>query len=146
MTKPTKIGVGVGIAVFRNGQVLLGLRNPDKVKASSELKGEGTWTMPGGKVDPGEKLVDAAIRELDEETGIKLDALSFVCVQDNIIDAAHYVTVGFQASVTDNYEANAMEPETILKWEWYDIDKLPKNMYLPSSQLLKCILSDIVYL
>ena len=40
----------MGIMVMdKNERILLGLRNDDVVKASSELHGEGTWTMPGGK-------------------------------------------------------------------------------------------------
>lgn len=66
-----KPGLGVGIMVLRESKILLGLRNPDKVKASSELQGQGTWTMPGGKVEFMEKLIDAAKRELEEETSLK---------------------------------------------------------------------------
>ena len=33
--------------VVRDGSVLMGLRSGDKVKASSDLNGEDTWTMPG---------------------------------------------------------------------------------------------------
>lgn len=43
-----KPGLGVGVMIIKDDQILLGLRNPDKIKASSELQGEGTWTMPGG--------------------------------------------------------------------------------------------------
>tara|TARA_R110000787_G_scaffold281671_2_gene393136 strand:- start:13084 stop:13377 length:294 start_codon:yes stop_codon:yes gene_type:complete len=53
-------------AVFRNGQVLLVRRaNPPD---------SGRWGFPGGKVDLGESLEEAAIRELSEETGIKATA------------------------------------------------------------------------
>lgn len=130
-----KPGVGVGVLILNDGKVLLGLRNPNKKKASSELKGEGTWTMPGGKVEFMEKLVDAAKRELKEETGLVATKLDFLCISDDMTDTAHYVTVGF---IVKEYQGNpkAMEPETILEWCWFDLDNLPENMYEPS---LKCI-------
>ena len=90
-----KPGLGVGIMVLRESKILLGLRNPDKVKASSELQGQGTWTMPGGKVEFMEKLIDAAKRELEEETSLKATKLDFLCISDDMTDTAHYVTAGF---------------------------------------------------
>jgi len=43
-----KPGVGFGVMILRNGQVLLGKRHDDPEKASSLLHGEGSWAMSGG--------------------------------------------------------------------------------------------------
>jgi ADP-ribose pyrophosphatase YjhB (NUDIX family) len=43
-----------------------------------QLGGRKLWTLPGGKVRPRESLHQAAKREVLEETGLKIDSLSFV--------------------------------------------------------------------
>ena len=53
----------VAAVIHRDGRYLLGLRPGHK-------RHGGLWEFPGGKLDPGETLVDAAARELDEELGV----------------------------------------------------------------------------
>ena len=139
-----KPGLGVGVMIIKNNKILLGLRNPDKKKASSELQGQGTWTMPGGKVEFMETLADAAKRELEEETSIKATKLDLLCISDDMTDTAHYVTVGF---IVREYkgEAKAMEPETILEWKWFDLEDLPSNLYAPSKKCIQKYKSGIIY-
>lgn len=55
--------LAVSTAVFRDGRVLLARR------ARAPLA--GIWSLPGGLVEPGERLAEAALRELMEETGIE---------------------------------------------------------------------------
>ncbi len=59
---PTRPFIGVSIAVVRDGLVLLAARaNPPM---------RGVWTLPGGLVEAGEPLAEAALRELREEVGV----------------------------------------------------------------------------
>ncbi len=61
--------VGVSISVFRDDRVLLATRTkPPYV---------GLFTLPGGHLEPGEKAADAALRELEEETGVKAALVGF---------------------------------------------------------------------
>ena len=131
-----KPGLGVGVMVLKENKILLGLRNPDKIKASSELQGQGTWTMPGGKVEFMETLVDAAKRELEEETSLIAAELELFSVSDDMTDTAHYVTVGFLVKEYSG-EVQTMEPETILEWKWFDMNDLPTNLYKPSEVCIK---------
>ncbi|HEX8926712.1 MAG TPA: NUDIX domain-containing protein, partial [Terriglobales bacterium] len=59
---PERPLLGVGGVVVHNGRALLVRR------ASEPLKGE--WSIPGGLVELGEKLIDAVRREVLEETGL----------------------------------------------------------------------------
>jgi len=84
--KKPKVGVGVMI-LNKQGQVLLGKRHDNAEKAGSDLHGEGTWTMPGGKLDFHETLIDGAIREVAEEIGVNIpkEKLGVLCVQDDMV-------------------------------------------------------------
>jgi ADP-ribose pyrophosphatase YjhB (NUDIX family) len=145
MNSITKFGVGVGVLVLRDAKILLGLRDTSAAKASSDLNGEGTWTMPGGKIDLGERLVESAIRELKEETGLTPTAITAFCVQDDITDTAHYTTVGFKATLRDEDEPQVMEPDEIGQWRWFSLNNLPPNLYLPSKKMIEKYQADAIY-
>jgi len=139
-----KLGVGVGVMILKDGKILLGKRHSDPKKASSELHGEGTWTMPGGKLHFGEKLEQAAEREVFEETGIKAKLLKLVSLTDNIIPDVHFVTVGFLCEDFEG-EPKVIEPNEITEWKWFEINNLPNPIYLSSKQVLDNFLSKTIY-
>jgi len=136
--------VGFGVMILKNGRVLLGKRHEDPEKASSELKGEGTWTMPGGKLHFKESFEQGAEREVMEETGIKLNNIKVICVTNDIVEDAHFVTVGLFSD--DFYgEPKVMEPEEITEWRWFDFNSLPSPIYFPSAKVLENYKEGIFY-
>jgi 8-oxo-dGTP diphosphatase len=149
--------VGIGMMVLNDkGEVLLGHRNDDPIKASSDLHGESCWTMPGGKLDFGETLLDGAIRELLEETGIKANKskTELISLTNEIRPDTHYVTAGFlcsnfsaQGGPASGWEGElkAMEPEEITEWKWYNLNNLPENIFLPSAKVIKNYLNKSIY-
>jgi 8-oxo-dGTP diphosphatase len=82
----------VGVVCLREGEVLLIRRGrPPKL---------GEWSLPGGKVEWGETLAQAALRELFEETGVAADLLGLVEVVDGLFDGPdprHYVLIDYAA-------------------------------------------------
>jgi len=136
MENKQKIGVGFGVMFLKDGKVLLGKRHEDPEKASSLLHGEGTWTMPGGKLEFGETIEAGAQREVLEETGIKLNKLDVICLNQDIIETAHFLTIGLLATDFSG-EPEVREPDEITEWKWFDLNKLPSPLYFPSAEVLE---------
>ncbi|MCR4328738.1 MAG: NUDIX domain-containing protein [Patescibacteria group bacterium] len=132
-----KIGVGVGVMILREGKVLLGRRSENPNTADSELHGEGTWTMPGGKVDFGESFEDAAVRELEEETGImaKKEDTKVISVANDRVSDAHFVTIGLLCENSSG-EPEVREPDEITEWCWFSLDNLPSPIFFCSERVL----------
>ena len=122
--------------ILKDGKLLLGKRHEDPEKASSLLNGAGTWTMPGGKLEFGETFEDGAKREILEETSIKLNKVNVICVNQDIIETAHFVTIGLFSDVFSG-EPKVMEPNEITEWHWFDLDNLPSPLYFPSAKVLE---------
>jgi ADP-ribose pyrophosphatase YjhB (NUDIX family) len=84
--------VAVGAFVFdRDGRVLLVERG--------QPPGVGLWTVPGGRLERGETLVQAVAREVREETGLIVEVGTLACVVERISDDYHYVILDYMARV-----------------------------------------------
>jgi len=67
-----------------------------------------TWDLPGGHIDKGEQPEQAAIRETDEETKIKISSLSYTGHDSNIGKKTHfYVTDDWRGDVKLSHEHEA---------------------------------------
>jgi 8-oxo-dGTP diphosphatase len=90
---PTRPFLGVGGLIFEDGKVLLVERGKEPLK--------GFWSIPGGIVETGEKLEEAIRREVLEETGLEVEALSIFEIFERIMPDAegkpeyHYVLIDY---------------------------------------------------
>ncbi|MCX6764090.1 MAG: NUDIX hydrolase [Candidatus Nealsonbacteria bacterium] len=140
-----KVGAGFGVILERNGKILLGKRHPDPDKADSAFRSAGEWSLPGGKLDWGETLEEAAAREVKEETGIIISNPEVISVHNCKNEHAHFMTVGFLVNKWEG-EAKVMEPDEMTEWRWFDLNDLPFPRYFPSFEVIENYLKKKFYI
>jgi 8-oxo-dGTP diphosphatase len=81
----------VGVVCLRGEEVLL-------IRRGTPPR-QGEWSLPGGRIEPGERTVDAALRELREETGVEAEITGLIDVVDGVFPEAgrHYVLIDYAA-------------------------------------------------
>ena len=93
------------------------------------------WALPGGFVDYGERLEDAAIREAFEETSIRITGLKLLgCYSDPARDKRqHNISIVFVAKGAGLPEAGDDAAKAIL----FQPDKLPQNLCIDHGQIMR---------
>jgi 8-oxo-dGTP pyrophosphatase MutT (NUDIX family) len=99
-----------------------------------DTSGIARWLTPGGGVDPGETQHDAAVRELYEETGLRIDDLGVpvwshdfdVAWDDADHDTGH---AEFYTAVVDTFEPSSEhwteeEHVDVLAHKWWTLSEL----------------------
>ena len=110
---PERPMVGVGVLIERDGRYLLIKRAADPDK--------GMWSVPGGLVEVGEKVKDAAAREALEETGLRVEIVERLGVVDKIMRddegrvRYHFIIVQFLARIVEG-EVKAMDDALEARW------------------------------
>lgn len=116
--------VGVGAIVLHEGRVLLVKRG--------RAPGLDLWSVPGGLVELGETTVEAACREVAEETGLKVRIAGVVGLLDRVTRDAegrvryHWVLVDYLAVPESTETLRAGSDAAEVRWVTIDeVDRLP---------------------
>lgn len=114
-------GLGCGLAILRGGKLLLYRR----LKAPEA----GRWNIVGGKIDHMERAIDSARREAEEETGLRVGALDFLCLSEQIIEEErqHWLSLIYLAREVEG-EPRVTEPEKLPEFGWFPLDALPSPL------------------
>jgi len=114
--------LGVNVAIIQEGKILLTKRHDFEV-----------WCLPGGEVDDGESLAQAAIREAREETGliVKLERLVGIHSRPQWLSVGGHIVV-FAAKITGGELVS--QPSEVLEARFFSADELPAEMMLGASQ------------
>lgn len=125
----TRIRVGVGVFVRNSsGQILLEKRSDN-----------GMWGLPGGNLEPGESIADAAVREVREETGLAIRLSRLIGVYsepaDRIVtyldngDVVHKIDAVVEATVVAGELTCSSESEAL---QFFNPSNVPKDICPPA--------------
>jgi 8-oxo-dGTP diphosphatase len=87
----------------------------------------GTWSIPGGRVEGGETLAEAVLRELREETGLDAMCGDVVGWVERIDDEHHFVIFDFEVTVLT--DARPLAGDDAAEAAWIDLAEV-SDLYL----------------
>ena len=109
--------LGVSGIVFNNQkQILLIQRNQPPAM--------GLWSIPGGKLEQGESLVEACKREIKEETGLDTEVKNIVAVVERRVEGFHYVIIDYLALLANEENSQPIAQSDVSEARWVSLEHL----------------------
>ena len=108
--------LGVNIAIIQNGKILLTKREDFEV-----------WCLPGGAVDEGESVAQAAIREAHEETGLEVELTRLIGLYShpNASTFVGHIASFAARPVGGEYKA---DPGEVIEMGYFAPDEIPADL------------------
>jgi len=116
------------VVVWHEGKFLLGKRNIDPAK--------GMWSFFGGYVDRGEKVEEAAVREVKEETNLDVQLERFIGLYSE--KGNPHVLAAYEASVFNGEVDNLVaQPEEVSELAFFTWEELPALAFPTDQRILR---------
>ena len=119
MTGPITVAVG-GVAVI-DGAILL-------IERGTEPSA-GCWSVPGGRLEPGETLAQAVVREVAEETGLAVVAGSLIALAERIGPDHHILIANHHVEIIGSTTPTAGDDAADAAW--VPLDQLTEIELVP---------------
>ena len=105
---PSRPELCVGAIAIDDDQILLVRRGRGPA--------QGEWSVPGGRVEAGETLAEAVVRELAEETGLEGVCDSLAGWVERVGEGYHYVILDFHVTIIEGSEPVAGDDAAEVAW------------------------------
>jgi 8-oxo-dGTP diphosphatase len=117
--------VAVAVVIERDGQLLFGRRGPG-------TRAPGLWSFPGGFVERGERVEDAAIREVCEEVGLEVTLGSLL----GVYSATGEIVV-LVVYLADSVVGTAAAGDDLVEVGWFAPSALPELAFPHDGQIVE---------
>ena len=116
------------------------VRDGDRVLViDREKESRQGMTLPGGPVEAGESFTEAVIREVKEETGLRIASPQICGMKDWVEDGIRYVVFFYK---TEKFDGDLISSEEGEVW-WEDLKELPKlDLSLDMEDMLRIFLEE----
>lgn len=131
--------IDVHLMLVRDGELLLSLRR------DTDPRFDGVWHLPSGKLDAGESVLAAAVREADEEIGVLIDPSEL-----RHVHTVHITGSGVEPRLGLFFEVLRWtgepvnrEPDKCSAIGWFPLDALPEPFLSYSAVGVQALLDDV---
>lgn len=108
--------------------------NAGRVLLVKQKRGRGTWSLPGGKLQSGERVIDGLLREVREETGLEVKPLDLaMCISR---ETQNYFVLIFTCSIVRKRELDLTNNTEIEEIAYFPMHRLPTPLSVQAAACL----------